>query len=150
MEKTKDEILVERLAKHPELRARMEQILTIVENSQGDANTADEAEERAVEEVRKLGQEILGAWAVEKEQKLEQGYLEERLGQVDNQGAIKKGFPIGSGEIESGNKSVLQAGLKIAGAWWKVENAEKMIGVRTNRANQEWEAYWKQQRVATA
>jgi hypothetical protein len=31
-----------------------------------------------------------------------------------------------------------------------VENAEKMIGVRTNRANQEWESYWKQQRVATA
>ena len=77
-------------------------------------------------------------------------YLEERLGQVDYQGAIKKGFPIGSGEIESGNKSVLQARLKIAGAWWKVENAEKMIGVRTNRANQEWESYWKQQRVATA
>jgi hypothetical protein len=77
-------------------------------------------------------------------------YLEERLGQVDYQGAIKKGFPIGSGEIESGNKSVLQARLKIAGAWWKVENAEKMIGVRTNRANQEWESYWKQQRLATA
>lgn len=77
-------------------------------------------------------------------------YLQERLGQVDYQGAIEKGFPIGSGEIESGNKSVLQARLKIAGAWWKVENAEKMIGVRTNRANQEWESYWKQQRVATA
>ena len=72
-------------------------------------------------------------------------YLEERLGQVDYQGAIEKGYPIGSGEIESGNKSVLQARLKITGAWWKVENAEKMIGVRTNRANQEWESYWKQQ-----
>jgi hypothetical protein len=77
-------------------------------------------------------------------------YLEERLGQVDYQGAIEKGFPIGSGEIESGNKSVLQASLKIAGAWWKMENAEKMIGVRTNRANGDWESYWKQQRVATA
>jgi hypothetical protein len=77
-------------------------------------------------------------------------YLEERLGQVDYQGASEKGFPIGSGEIESGNKSVLQARLKIAGAWWKVENAEKMIGVRTNRTNQEWESYWKQQRVAAA
>jgi hypothetical protein len=77
-------------------------------------------------------------------------YLEERSGQVDYQGAIEQGFPIGSGEIESGNKSVLQARLKIAGAWWKVENAEKMIGVRTNRANGDWESYWKQQRVATA
>lgn len=77
-------------------------------------------------------------------------YLWERREQVDYQGAIEKGFPIGSGEIESGNKSVLQARLKIAGAWWKVENAEKMIGVRTNRANQEWESYWKQQRIAAA
>jgi hypothetical protein len=48
METNKDEKSVERLAKHPELRARMAQILTIVENSQGDANTADEAELRAV------------------------------------------------------------------------------------------------------
>ncbi len=77
-------------------------------------------------------------------------YLWERREQVDYQGAIEKGLPIGSGEIESGNKSVLQARLKIAGAWWKVENAEKMIGVRTNRANQDWEAYWKQQRISTA
>jgi hypothetical protein len=46
------------------------------------------------------------------------------LGQVDYQGAIKKGFPIGSGEVESGNKSVWQGRLKIAGAWWKVENAK--------------------------
>lgn len=74
METKKDNLLVERLAKYPELRERMEQILEIVENSQGDANTADEAEERAVEEVRKLGQEILGAWAVGREQKLEQEY----------------------------------------------------------------------------
>lgn len=70
----KEDLLVERLGKYPELRERMEQILTIVENSQGDANTADEAEERAVEEVRKLGQEILGAWAVEKEEKVEREY----------------------------------------------------------------------------
>jgi hypothetical protein len=48
METNKDEKSVERLGKYPELRARMAQILTIVENSQGDANTADEAELRAV------------------------------------------------------------------------------------------------------
>jgi hypothetical protein len=72
--KNKNEKLVERLAKHPELRARIAQILTLVENSQGDANTADEAEQRAVEEVRKLGQEVLGAWAVAKEQQLEPEY----------------------------------------------------------------------------
>ena len=74
MEKTKEDLLVAKLGKYPELRERMEQILAIVENAQGEANTADEAEERAVEELRKLGQEVLGAWAVEKEEKLEKEY----------------------------------------------------------------------------
>ena len=64
----------ERLVKYPEIRGRMEEILGIIENTKGDANTADEAEERAVEEVRKLGQEMLGAWAKEKEAKLEEEY----------------------------------------------------------------------------
>jgi hypothetical protein len=77
-------------------------------------------------------------------------YIEGKKGSLDYQGAIEKGLPIGSGEIESGNKSVLQARLKITGAWWKKENAEKMIGVRTTRANGEWDSYWKQQRSANA
>jgi hypothetical protein len=87
MEKTKADLLVERLGKYPELRERMEQILSIVENSAGEANTADEAEERAVEEVRKLGQEVLGAWAVEKEQKLEKEY--DRRGDYRRKGKKK-------------------------------------------------------------
>ena len=77
-------------------------------------------------------------------------YIEGKKGSLDYRGAIEKGLPIGSGEIESGNKSVLQARLKIAGAWWKKENAEKMIGVRTTRANGEWKSYWKQQRSVNA
>ena len=77
-------------------------------------------------------------------------YLENRKEYLDYRGAIEKGLPIGSGEIESGNKSVVQARLKIAGAWWKVENAEKMLALRVNRANGEWNSYWKQQRQANA
>ena len=73
MEMNKDDLLAKRLAKYPELHERMEQILEMVENFQGDANTADEAEERAIEEVRKLGQEMLGVWAKEKEKKLVRG-----------------------------------------------------------------------------
>jgi hypothetical protein len=73
-------------------------------------------------------------------------YMENRQEYLDYQGAIEKGLPIGSGEIESGNKSVVQARLKITGAWWKVENAEKMLALRVNRANGDWNSYWKLQR----
>ena len=79
-----------------------------------------------------------------------QKYLSNRRENVDYKGALERGLPIGSGEIESGNKSVIQNRLKIAGAWWKAENAEKMLALRVNRANGEWNAYWKQQRRAHA
>jgi hypothetical protein len=58
--------LEERLSAHPELRARFEQILELVEDVDEQVNTADEAEERAIEEVRRLGNEILHGWAVRK------------------------------------------------------------------------------------
>jgi hypothetical protein len=58
--------LAARLAQYPELRARFEEILAVAENERGDANTADEAEERAVEQVRRLGQELMQSWAERK------------------------------------------------------------------------------------
>ena len=60
-----DEIfgLVERLGEHPILRKRFEAILDIAENTNGDVITADEAEQRAIEEVRQLGNEMLHDWA---------------------------------------------------------------------------------------
>jgi hypothetical protein len=36
----------------------------MVENEAGEALTADEAEERVVEEIRRLGHEALQAWAI--------------------------------------------------------------------------------------
>jgi hypothetical protein len=77
-------------------------------------------------------------------------YIGERLNYSDYQGALSAGLPIGSGEIESGHRSVVQARLKLSGAWWREENAEKMLALRTCRANQEWQAYWKQARQAPA
>ena len=55
--------LAERLSKFPHLRHRMESILGIIENADGSCQTADEAERRAIEKVRKSGQEVLqGVW----------------------------------------------------------------------------------------
>lgn len=72
-------------------------------------------------------------------------YLENRREQLDYQGALQAGLPIGSGEIESGHRSVIQERLKISGAWWAEDNARKMLALRVTRANGEWSAYWQQQ-----
>lgn len=77
-------------------------------------------------------------------------YLSNRLENLDYQGALEAGLPIGSGEIESGNRSVIQARLKRSGAWWKEENAEAMLALRTLRASGQWESYWKDLRQAAA
>jgi len=65
-----------------------------------------------------------------------------RNNQLDYKTAIEKGLPIGSGEIESAHRYVIQKRLKIAGAWWKERNAEKMLALRVCRANNDWDQYW--------
>ncbi|MGH8107277.1 MAG: UPF0236 family transposase-like protein [Arenimonas sp.] len=69
-------------------------------------------------------------------------YLSNRAQSLNYRQALKEGLPIGSGEIESAHRSVVQKRLKLAGAWWKKENAEKMIALRIRRANNEWQSYW--------
>ena len=69
-------------------------------------------------------------------------YLGQRLGQLDYQGALSQGLPIGSGEIESAHRYLVQKRLKLPGAWWKEVNAEHMLALRVNRANGEWQDYW--------
>ena len=58
----KRETVSERLERHPALKARMERILDVVENASGDVHRADEAERRAIEEVRQMGLEIMQDW----------------------------------------------------------------------------------------
>ncbi|MBT4071523.1 MAG: ISKra4 family transposase [Candidatus Magasanikbacteria bacterium] len=71
-------------------------------------------------------------------------YIKNRPKQFNYPQAIKKGLPIGSGKIESGNKSVLQSRMKITGAWWKVENIDKMLVLLTCKQNEKWDNYWGQ------
>lgn len=60
-------------------------------------------------------------------------YMDKRLDYMDYQKALSKGLPIGSGEIESGHRHVIQKRLKIAGAWWKAGNANAMINLTSVR-----------------
>ena len=69
-------------------------------------------------------------------------YIKNRPHQLDYKAAIDNDLPIGSGEIESAHRYVIQKRLKIAGAWWLEENAGKMLALRVNRANEQWESYW--------
>jgi hypothetical protein len=77
-------------------------------------------------------------------------YLNNHREYLNYHGARQAGLPIGSGEVESGHRSVIQQRLKIAGAWWLRPHAEAMIALRVNRANGQWQAYWHDLRQAVA
>lgn len=68
--------LEERLNQHPELKDKIESLLSVVENAQGEIKTADEAEKRFIEEIQKIGQTALEGWATreneEKRKKFQQ------------------------------------------------------------------------------
>lgn len=77
-------------------------------------------------------------------------YLTKHREQMRYKEALAEGLPIGSGEVEGGHRWVVEERLKKAGAWWKRENAKKMLALRINRANHEWRSYWQQQRQAVS
>ena len=70
-------------------------------------------------------------------------YIKNRLHQLDYQRALSEDLPIGSGEIESAHRYVIQKRLKLAGAWWTIDNAKHMLTLRVLRANSHWDGYWK-------
>jgi hypothetical protein len=57
--------LEERLAQRPELLQRLHEIIDTLEQSVADGCDAHDAEDRVVEEIRKLGGTVLGQWAQE-------------------------------------------------------------------------------------
>jgi hypothetical protein len=59
----RDRELCERLNRHPQLRARVESLLEVVEEAAGDGEKADAAERRVIEELRQRGHVALTAWA---------------------------------------------------------------------------------------
>jgi len=49
--------------------------------------------------------------------------------------AKKGGYPLGSGGIESSNKTISHVRLKRPGAWWYVEKANHMLALRCSKYN---------------
>jgi endonuclease/exonuclease/phosphatase family metal-dependent hydrolase len=58
-----DIVLLQRIKRHPLLRARVESLLGVVEDAEGDLEKADAAERRVIEELRQMGNEVLTEWA---------------------------------------------------------------------------------------
>jgi len=96
---------------------------------------------RSSQVLKALQQESLGA-GPEHPATQAHRYLKDRQKHLDYQGARQDGRPIGSGEIESGHRHVIQQRLKIAGAWWKESNLQPMLNLRVLRANELWNDYW--------
>jgi hypothetical protein len=69
-------------------------------------------------------------------------YISNRPEQFDYKNAIEFDLPIGSGKVEGGHRHVIQARLKISGAWWLKDSANAMLALRTTRINNQWDNYW--------
>jgi hypothetical protein len=61
-ERTQNEDVGSRLERHPIIKARITKLLDLVENAGGDLRRADDAERRAIDELRSMGQELLHDW----------------------------------------------------------------------------------------
>jgi hypothetical protein len=62
-------LLDERFASRPQVYARLQKIADMMDQAIAEGCTADAAEARAMEQLQKLGGELLGAWAGEKQQR---------------------------------------------------------------------------------
>ncbi len=69
-------------------------------------------------------------------------YLKNRENQLHYDLTLQKQLPIGSGEIESAHRYIVQNRIKITGAWWLFENADAMLNLSTMRHNNQWDNYW--------
>lgn len=66
-------------------------------------------------------------------------YIEENKGCINYPEYKKKGYFVGSGAIESGNKVVLQSRLKQAGMRWEPEYAQYLLTLKAKKESDLWQ-----------
>ena len=69
-------------------------------------------------------------------------YFNTRRERVRYEFFIQKGYPIGSGAIESAHKYCVQARLKQAGMRWSIKNANAVIQLRSSYLSGNWDKIW--------
>lgn len=65
-------------------------------------------------------------------------YIESNLDRINYTEYKEKGYIIGSGMIEGGNRVVLQKRLKQSGMRWNSENAQCLLSLRNKEASRRW------------
>lgn len=71
-------------------------------------------------------------------------YLQTRLPMLDYAHFRRRGFPIGSGCVESGHKMVVQSRMKGAGMRWAEHHLDSMLSLRDLLCNDRWAEGWRQ------
>jgi hypothetical protein len=72
------------------------------------------------------------------------GYLTARLAQIEYPTFRARGYPIGSGIVESANKVVVQDRLKGSGMHWAPAHVDPMLALRTIVCADRWDEAWPQ------
>src|SRR5207302_9708851 len=69
-------------------------------------------------------------------------YLQKREAHMQYPTYQAAGWPIGSGSVESANKVVVEARLKVAGMRWERHNVNPMLALRNAVCNRRWQETW--------
>jgi hypothetical protein len=71
-------------------------------------------------------------------------YVEKRRGLLDYAWDQARGYPLGSGSVESANKLVVERRLKGTGRHWARAHVKPMVALRTRACNGRWQEAWPQ------
>ena len=71
-------------------------------------------------------------------------YLKKRLDLIDYAHFRRKGFPIGSGSVESAHKLLFQSRMKQSGMRWAESHVDPMLALRSLICNGRWDSGWQQ------
>ena len=80
--------------------------------------------------------------------RLEAGYFDRNSDAVAYADYRARGWSTASSEVESAQGHVVQARLKISGAWWHPDHVDDILALRMLKANGWWNEYWDDRRRA--
>jgi hypothetical protein len=69
-------------------------------------------------------------------------YLERRLEMIDYPFFQRRGYPIGSGSVESAHKQIVQRRFKQAGMRWAPQHVDPLLALRDLIYNERWSEGW--------
>lgn len=77
-------------------------------------------------------------------------YLWSHRGRLRYRDRLRRGLPIGSGQVEGVCKNTLNARLRKNSPRWRVENADRMAALACLHHSQQWDRFWNQHHRAAA